>query len=170
MEKNVAALINNQINKEFYSAYLYLEMANFYDAKGLDGFANYFVVQAREEEDHAMIFYRYMHNSDEAVELDAIDKPRASFKDLSEPLDKAAEHEKLVTSLINIIYDAAKESDDYRTMQFLDWFVSEQAEEEKSSSDLVTRMKLFGKDGGGLYLLDKELMGRSYSAPDIDLD
>ncbi len=170
MEKNVAALINNQINKEFYSAYLYLEMANFYDAKGLDGFANWFEIQCKEEEDHGMIFYRYMHNCDEPVELDQIDKPRASFTDLSEPLAKAAEHEKLVTSLINIIYDAAKETNDYRTMQFLDWFIKEQAEEEKSSSDFVTRMELYGRDGGGLYALNNELRARKYSAPDIDLD
>ncbi len=169
MEKNVAALINNQINKEFYSAYLYLEMANFYDAKGLDGFANWFEIQGREELDHGMIFYRYMHNCDEAVELEEIDKPRASFSSLLDPLEKAAEHEKNVTSLINIIYEAAEETKDYRTMQFLDWFIKEQAEEEKSSSDFVTKMKLYG-EGGGLYMLNNELLGRKYSAPDIDLD
>ena len=79
MDKQVSALLNDQINKEFYSAYLYLDMANFYSGKGLDGFANWYEIQAKEEQDHAMLMYQYLHNNGEKVTLDAIGKPYKTF-------------------------------------------------------------------------------------------
>ena len=165
MDKKVSELLNDQINKELYSAYLYLDMANFYSAKGLDGFANWYEIQAKEEQDHAMLIYKYLHNNDQIVTLGAIAKPDKEFKALMDPLKAAHEHEQYVTSLINAIYAAAQEARDYRTVQFLDWFVKEQGEEEKKSSDLITKMELFGGDARGLYLLNSELAGRTYSAP-----
>jgi len=169
MDKKVSTLLNEQVNKEFYSAYLYLDMANWYSAKGLDGFANWFEIQAKEEQDHAMLIYQYLHNNSEPVTLDAIAKPDKSYTELIDPLKAAYEHEQYVTSLINAIYDAALESKDHRTVQFLDWFVKEQGEEEKNSSDLITKMELFGEDKRSLYLLNSELQGRSYSAPSLKL-
>ncbi len=170
MDKKVSALINEQINKEMYSAYLYLDIANYYESKGLDGFANWYEIQAKEEMDHAMLFYRYLHNNGESVTFDAIAKPDKVFADLMEPLKAAFEHEKYVTSLINNIYAASIEAKDYRTTQFLDWFVKEQGEEEKNSSDQITSMELYGSDPRSLYLLNSELKARVYTAPSLVLD
>ena len=169
MNEKVAALLNDQINKEFYSAYLYLDMANFYSKKGLDGFANWYEIQAREEQDHAMLMYQYLHNNDEAVTLEAIAKPDKAFTTLMDPLKAGLEHEKYVTSLINTIYAAAQEVNDFRTTQFLDWFIKEQGEAEKNSTDLITKMQLFGDDARSLYMLNSELAARVYSAPSLVL-
>ncbi len=170
MDKKVTQLLNDQINKEFYSAYLYLDIANYYDDKGLDGFANWYEIQAKEEEDHAMLFYKYLHNNDISVTLEAIAKPDKTYTDLMGPLEAALEHEKYVTSLINTIYAAAVAANDYRTTQFLDWFIKEQGEEEKNSTDQITKMKLYGDDARSLYMLNSELLSRAYSAPSLVLD
>ena len=169
MDKKVAALLNDQINKEFYSAYLYLDMANFYSRKGLDGFANWYEIQAKEEQDHAMLMYQYLHNNGEKVTFEAIDRPDKTFETLMDPLKVGLEHERYVTSLINTIYEAAQEAKDFRTTQFLDWFIKEQGEEEKNSMDQITRMELFGDDARSLYMLNSELAGRTYSAPSLVL-
>lgn len=169
MNQNVAELLNDQINKEFYSAYLYLDVANFFEAKGLDGFANWYTIQAKEEQDHGMLFYKYLHNNGIPVDLKAIAKPDKIFTDLKDPLEAAYAHEQYVTSLINNIYAAAQKENDFRTLQFLDWFIKEQGEEEKNASDIVTRFGLFGSDPRGLYLLDGELGARVYSAPSLVL-
>lgn len=169
MDQKVVELLNDQVNKEFYSAYLYLDMANFYANKGLDGFANWFEIQAKEEQDHAMLFYQYLHNNSQIVTLEAIGKPDKTFEGLADPLHAALQHERYVTALINNIYAAAQAANDFRTVQFLDWFVKEQGEEEKNSSDLITKMELFGSDAKGLYMLNSELAGRVYSAPSLVL-
>ena len=169
MNDKVSALLNEQVNKEFYSAYLYLDMANFYTGKGLDGFANWYEIQAKEEQDHAMLMYQYLHNNGEKVTLEAIAKPDKVFKTLMDPLAAGLEHERYVTSLINTIYEAAQEAKDFRTTQFLDWFIKEQGEEEKNSMDLITKMELFGNDPRSLYLLNNELAARTYSAPSLVL-
>ncbi len=169
MDKKVSELLNEQVNKEFYSAYLYLDMANFYSAKGLDGFANWYEIQAKEEQDHAMLFYQYLHNNSQPVTLEAIGKPDKVYESLMDPLTAALAHEQYVTSLINAIYAAAQAANDFRTIQFLDWFVKEQGEEEKNSSDMITKMELFGSDPKGLYMLNSELSGRTYSAPSLVL-
>ena len=169
MNTKVSELINTQINKELYSAYLYLDFANYYASAGLDGFENWYKIQAQEERDHAMLFFQYMHNNGEKVTLTAIEQPNISLKDNMAPLKAGLEHEKYVTSLINNIYAAAHEAKDYRTMQLLDWFVKEQGEEEKNASDLITKMELFGSDAKGLYMLNSELGARAYSAPSLTL-
>ncbi len=169
MNEKVANLLNDQINKEFYSAYLYLDMANFYSRKGLSGFANWYEIQAKEEQDHAMLMYQYLHNNDVVVTLEAIAKPDKEYTTLMDPLKAGLEHEKYVTSLINNIYAAAQEANDFRTTQFLDWFIKEQGEEEKNSKDLITKMELFGDDARSLYMLNSELAARVYSAPSLVL-
>ena len=162
MDRKVAVLLNEQINKEFYSAYLYLDIANFYTKKGLDGFANWYEVQAKEEQDHAMLMYRYLQNNGEEETLEAFDT-------LMDPLKAALSHERYVTSLINTIYGVAQEEKDFRTTQFLDWFVKEQGEEEKNSMDQITKMELYGDDARSLYMLNSELGARVYSAPSLVL-
>ena len=169
LQQSLIDLINQQVNKEFYSAYLYLDIANFYQDKGLDGFANWYTVQAQEERDHAMLFYQYLHNNNVKVQLEAIAKPDKPFGDLMAPLKVGLEHEQYVTSLINDICAAAHQAKDFRTLQFLDWFVKEQGEEETNATDLITKMELFGSDPKGLYMLNSELKARVYAAPSLVL-
>ena len=169
MNDKIAALLNQQINKEFYSAYLYLDMSNFYDGLDLDGYANYYMIQAQEERDHALLFMKYMQNNGLKVTLEAIGKPDKVFDSILSPLEVAAEHERYVTALINNIYHECYQDKDYRTMKFLDWFVDEQMEEEDNADTMVSRYKLFGTDPKGLYLLDQEYAGRVYTAPSLTL-
>ena len=169
MNEKVAALLNDQINKELYSAYLYLDMSNYYDELDLDGYANYYMVQAQEERDHALLILKYMQNNGLKVTLEAIGKPDKTFETVLDPLEVAAEHERYVTALINAIYHEAHQAKDYRTMKFLDWFVDEQMEEEENADSMISRYKLFGQDPRGLYLLDQEYAGRVYAAPSLTL-
>ncbi len=169
MNTNVHKLLNEQINKEFYSAYLYLQFSNYFEDAGLDGFANWYKIQAQEERDHAMLFYQYLQNENQKVTLEAIAKPEKEITCHMDVLRAGLEHEEYVTSLINDIYAAAYEARDFRTMQFLDWFVKEQGEEETNANDLITKMELFGSDPKSLYMLNQELAARVYSAPSLVL-
>ncbi len=169
LSKKVIELLNDQVNKEFYSAYLYLDMANYYKDQSLEGFYNWYKIQAQEERDHAMLFMDYLQQNGESVTLEAIAKPDKEFKEFIDPLKAGAEHERFVTDLIHNIYAAAYEDKDFRTMQFLDWFVKEQAEEEDNADNMVSKFELFGSDAKGLYMLDSELAGRTYSAPSLSL-
>lgn len=168
--KKVAALLNEQINKEFYSSYLYLDMNNYFEGRGLDGFANWYRIQAMEERDHAMLFYQYMQNNDLKVTLETIAKPDKVFKVDMDVLKAGLAHEEYVTASINDIYAEAYKAKDFRTMQFLDWFIKEQGEEETNARDLITKMELFGNDPKGLYMLNQELKARVYNAPSLVLD
>ena len=169
LNAKVHELINAQINKEFYSAYLYLSFSNYFKERSLDGFANWYKVQAQEERDHAMLFFTYLQNENMPVTLDAIAKPDKELTCDMDVLKAGLEHELYVTSLINDIYAAAYEVKDFRTMQFLDWFVKEQGEEETNATDLISNMELFGSDPRGLYLLNQELAARVYTAPSLVL-
>ena len=165
MDQKVYELLNEQINAELYSAYLYMSFADYYEEEGLDGYANWYMIQAAEERDHALIFRNYLHENGQHVSLGAIAQPDKTFTSYLEPLEAGLEHEKLVTSLIIAIYAAADEVKDYRTMRFLDWFIEEQLEEEATADDMITKMKLFGGDARSLYELYQEYAGRSYSVP-----
>ena len=167
LNAKVHELLNAQINKELYSAYLYLDFSNYFKAAGLDGFANWYTVQAQEERDHAMLFYTYLQNENMPVTLEAIAKPDKELKADMDVLKAGLEHEEYVTSLINDIYAAAYDVKDFRAMQFLDWFVKEQGEEETNANDLITKYELFGSDPRGLYLLNQELSARVYTAPSL---
>ncbi len=169
MNEKVHELLNQQINKEFYSAYLYLDFSNYFEDAGLDGFANWYKIQAQEERDHAMLFYQYLQNENQKVTLEAIAKPDKTFSNHIDVLKAGLEHEEYVTSLINDIYAAAYNVKDFRTMQFLDWFVKEQGEEETNANDLITKMELFGSDPKSLYMLNQELAARVYTTPSLVL-
>lgn len=169
LNENVAQLLNRQINYEFYSAYLYLDFSVFYADQGLQGFSHWYQIQAQEERDHAMLMIKYLQNNDEKVVLETIKKPDVALEKNEDPLQAGLAHEQFVTGLIHGIYDAAYSQKDFRTMQFLDWFVKEQGEEETNASELVKKMELFGKDPKSLYMLDQELAGRVYAAPSLVL-
>lgn len=165
LNKKISDMLNEQVNKELYSAYLYLDFANYYEDEGLDGFAHWYEIQAQEERDHALMIRRYLIDNGVRVAFDAIAKPDKQYKTHLSPLEAGLEHETYVTSLITSIYGAAFEAKDFKTMQFLDWFVKEQGEEEKNAEDLIKRMKLFGTDSKGLYMLNQELAARVYAPP-----
>ena len=169
LDKKVVELLNQQINKEFYSAYLYLDFSNYYYDKGLDGFGNWYKIQAQEERDHAMLFVQYLQNNGERVVLEAIAKPAVELINAKAVLGEGLKHERYVTELIHTIYDAAYSVKDFRTMQFLDWFVKEQGEEETNAENLVKKFELFGDDPKSLYMLDNELGARVYAAPSLVL-
>ncbi len=169
LSKKTVELLNDQVNKEFYSAYLYLDMANYYKSEGLNGFYNWYKIQAQEERDHALLFMDYLQQNGEPVVLEAIAKPDIKFEKFIDPLEEGLKHEKYVTGLIHNIYAQAYEEKDFRTMQFLDWFVKEQAEEEDTADDMVKKFQLFGSDSKGLYMLDSEMASRVYNAPSLTL-
>ena len=170
LDKKVADLLNDQINKEMYSAYLYLDFSNYYTDKGLDGYANWYFIQAQEEMDHAIGILKYLQDNDYSVTLSAIAKPDKVIENVKDPLVFALEHERYVTDLIHNIYHAAHEVHDYRTMKFLDWYVEEQGEEEKNATDMITKYELFGSDPQALYSLNSELASRTYSTSSILAD
>lgn len=165
MSKTVAELLNEQVNKELYSAYLYYDFAIYYEEKGLTGYANWFEIQAQEERDHALKFVKYMQESDMKVTLEAIAKPDIKINGFIDPLKEALVHEKYVTASINEIYAAADAAKDYRTMKFLDWFITEQGEEEASADANIRKFELFGGSPEGLYNLNSEMSTRVYTPP-----
>lgn len=169
LHADVVKLLNEQINKEFFSAYLYLDISNYYCDKNLNGFGNWFKVQAQEERDHAMLFLTYLQNNSEQIKLTAIAEPDKAFADYKAPLTESLNHEQFVTASIYAIYDEAMKQKDFRTVEFLNWFVKEQGEEEKNAQELIDRFDLFGDDPKSLYLLDTELAARVYTAPSLVL-
>ena len=169
LDKSVAELMNKQINEELFSAYLYLTFADYYEDRGLKGFANWYMIQVQEETDHAKALRRYLLDNDYKPTMEAIDKPDKTFENDLEPLEAGLAHEEYVTSLIHHCYEVAQQAHDIRATQMLDWFVKEQGEEEKNASDLITKMELFGSDAKGLYMLNSELKARVYAAPSLVL-
>lgn len=169
LNSNIVELLNKQINKEFFSSYLYLDVSNYYISQNLEGFGNWFKIQSQEEKDHALLFMSYVQNNDAQVALSAINAPSLNPKDFKSPLVTAQGHEQMITKSINEIYGQAADNKDYRTMQFLDWFIKEQGEEEKSINDLNSRFELFGSDMRNLYMMDSELLTRTYTPPTLIL-
>ena len=152
---------------EFYSAYLYLEIHSYYMDNELNGFGNWFLVQTQEERDHAMLFFKYLLNNSEKVQLSDVKASNITFGGFRDPAAAAFEHEQKVTASINNIYAEAYSQKDFRTMQFLDWFVKEQGEEEKNTESIIKKFDLFGNDPKGLYMLDNELATRIYTPPTL---
>ena len=169
LNQEVVKLLSEQITKELYSAYLYLDMANYYADHSLNGFENWFYIQMQEERDHALLFRQYILNNGESVKLAAVAAPDKTYESFRDPLALAYEHEQTVTASINNIYEAAYKVKDFRTMQFLDWFIKEQGEEEKNSDDNVKKYDLFAGDPKGLYMLDNEMKTRIYNPPTLVL-
>ncbi|MCR5112693.1 MAG: ferritin [Acholeplasmatales bacterium] len=159
MNEKVVKLLNEQIGKEFYSAYLYLGMSKYFSVNGLNGFAKWYKVQAEEEQEHAMKIYDYLLDKGYDPELNALDAVSSDYKDVLEVVTAADNHEKYITKSINDIYKVAFEEQDFAAMLFLNWFITEQEEEERNSSEMINKVKRVTKEGS-LYLLDKELAER----------
>jgi ferritin len=157
--------LNEQIVKEFYSAYLYLSIEAYYTSLNLNGFANWFRVQAQEERDHAMMFFEYINRVGGRVILGQIDAPKTEFSSIEEALQLSLDHERFVTKSIYNIVDTAIEERDHKTSQFLQWFVTEQTEEESNSENNLKKFQLVGNDGRGILMLDAEFATRVYAPP-----
>lgn len=157
--------INAQINAEFWSAYLYLSMAMHFESQGHSGVANWFRIQFKEEQAHAEIFMNYLNSRGGRVILKPIDEVPQSWESPLAAFEATLAHEEKVTALINNIYALAEAEHDYATRGKLDWFVSEQVEEEETAQGLIDRLKLIGDNGLALYMLDQELATRVYNVP-----
>ncbi len=157
MDKKVVELLNAQVNKEFFSAYLYLGISKFFTQQDLPGFASWYRVQAEEEQEHAMKIYNYLLEQDQDVTLDQISAVDIKLKDALDAAKEADKHEHYITDSIEKIMDAAIKAKDYRTQLFLNWFITEQEEEENNSKEMIAKIEMVGTDKKSLYLLDKEV-------------
>ncbi|MCH5219999.1 MAG: ferritin [Muribaculaceae bacterium] len=165
ISNKVQEAINNQINAEFWSAYLYLSMAQFFHANGRQGLANWFDIQFKEEQAHAQILINYLNSRGGRVLLKAIDSVPTEWKSELDAFEAVLAHEEKVTAMINNLYSIAESEHDYATRGRLDWFVSEQVEEEETARTIIDRLKLIGDNGLAMYTLDTELGARTYTEP-----
>lgn len=161
------AALNEQINAELWSAYLYLSMAMQFENAGQSGVANWFKVQFKEEQAHAEIFMNYINQRGGRVTLRAIDAVPTEWATPLDAFRATLEHEQKVTAMINNLFAMAEAEKDYATRDRLAWFVSEQVEEEDNARTLIDKFAMIGNDGMGLYMLNQELAGRTYTAPSI---
>jgi len=166
----MAGALNTQLNREMYSAYLYMSMSAYSTSIGLEGFANWFMVQYYEEMVHAMKFYDYINGQGGRVKLMAIEQPPADFAGPLDTFEKTLKHEKLVTSLIHKLVELSRAEKDQATNLFLQWFVKEQVEEEENARDLVAKLKEAGDSKDALLTLDKELAARIFTPPDQSVE
>ena len=160
LSKKLLDEINEQIKHELYSAYLYLAMAAQFEAENLPGFAHWMHVQNKEETEHAMKFFEYVNDQGGRVVLKAIDQPQVEFGTPLATFEQVLEHEKKVTSLINGLYALALEDKDYASQIFLQWFITEQVEEEKNAAQIIETLKLAGEKGQALIMMDRYLASR----------
>lgn len=166
LSKKIQDALNEQINAELWSAYLYLSMGMYCEEQGWPGIANWFRIQFKEEQAHAEIFINYIVRRGGRVMLKAIDAvPVDGWANPTALFEATLEHEQKVTALINNLYALAESEHDYATRDQLTWFVNEQVEEEENAQDLINKFKLIGTDGPGLYTLDRELAARVYNVP-----
>jgi len=159
LSKNLEKMINEQINKEFYSSYLYLAMAAHFDAHALPGFARWMKVQSAEEWGHGMKLYEYLTEVGSEVRLSGISQPPTQFGSPREIFQAVYEHEQAVTASINAIYELAKQEKDPKTELMLHWFINEQVEEEKNDRDIIDQLEMSGGTPFGLMFLDKNVLG-----------
>ena len=165
LSKKMENALNEQINKEIYSAYLYMSMSAHSTSIGLPGLANWFMVQYNEEMEHAMKIYDYVNDQGGKIKLMAIDQPPSEFKGPMDMFQKTLKHEQFVTKSINDLVDLSIKEKDHATQIFLQWFVTEQIEEEGNDNDVLAKLKLAGDKGNGLFMIDKELGARVYMPP-----
>ena len=167
ISKNIQSALNDQINAELWSAYLYLSMSLDAEAKTLKGAANWFFVQWLEEQDHARIFQNYMNDRGASVTLKPIDGVQTKWRDLVDMFKDTLEHEKKVTAMINDLVRLAEKEQDYATLSRLQWFVDEQVEEEKNASDLIADLEYADGKHDVIRMIDRELAEREHSKPDV---
>jgi len=164
ISENMAKLINDQYHREVFSVYQYLAMSSYFLERDLDGFANFFRVQAEEETLHAMKQFDYLHEVDGKIEHQAIGAPENGFGSLIEVFEKGLEHERYITKHIHLIVKAALEENDFPTYDFFQWFVREQVEEESLMRNMIAKLKMISDNKSALYLMNEELLQRQAEA------
>ncbi len=165
MDKTLLALLNQQVEKEFYSANLYLSMANWASQRGYPGAAHWLFVQYQEETAHAIHMWEYLLERGQDAVIPAIQQPETDWPDLEQVFSAVLAHEKLVTGLINAIATAAQDARDHAAYQFIQWYVAEQVEEEATASQWLDMLRLAGGQPSALFALDGRLRGRDFSPP-----
>ncbi len=165
ISKKMEEELNKQINEEFYSSYLYLSMEAYFEARNLKGFANWMHVQYLEETEHGMKIYDYINERGGTVKLKAIAEPPKTWKSPLDAFEETLKHEKHITERINHLVEVAEKEKDRATFNFLQWYIDEQVEEEGNDEEIIANLKLIGKDGRGLLMLDRELAQRTYTPP-----
>jgi len=160
LPKKLQDAMNQQIKNEFYSSYLYLAMAAHFESVSLPGFAHWMKMQSDEEAEHGMKFFEFINERGGRVALEAIDKPPADFKTPLDIMKKVLEHEKKVTGMINALYELAVKEKDYPSQVMLQWFITEQVEEEKNAFDIMELLRNLGDTPAGLIMLDQKVGGR----------
>jgi ferritin len=161
-EKMKNALVD-QVNEEFYSAYLYLSMSAYFSQIGLKGFANWMRVQYKEEVDHGMKMFDYILSRGEDIKLQEIKEPPNKWDSPLQAFEETLKHEQHITDRINYLVDIAEEVKDRATYNFLQWFIDEQVEEEENDREIIERLKLIGDNRNGLFMLDRDLGTRTYT-------
>ena len=161
LSQEIQDAINDQIHHEFHSAYLYLSMSAYMEAANFKGFAHWMRVQSTEEVNHAMKLFDYVNDRNGRVTLKALEQPPSNFKSVQDTFEQAYEHEKKVTRMIHNLYELATRENDYATQVALQWFITEQVEEEDTAMTVVDRLKIAGTDGTALLFLDRELGSRA---------
>lgn len=167
MNKKMEKALNEQINAEMYSSYLYLAMSAYFADANMNGFANWMRVQAQEELAHAMIFFDYINERGGRVDLKVIEKPKKEWKNPLEVFEETYKHEQYITSLIHKLVDLAITEKDHATNNMLQWFVKEQVEEEANASELLGEVKMNDGKGPGMFMIDRELKARVFTPPTI---
>jgi ferritin len=162
LNQKVKKVIDEQINAEIWSAYMYLSMSSYFAAEGLNGFANWMRVQWQEELTHALKFFDYLVERGVQPILKPIDKVPAKWTNTLHAMEETLKHEQHVTALINNIMDIAIEEKDHATKSMLQWFIDEQVEEEANAQEIIDSLKLIGDKGHGVFMLDKELKTRTF--------
>jgi ferritin len=165
MKKKMEKVLNNQVNAELYSSYLYLAMESYFQSISLSGFAVWMRGQVQEEMFHGMKIYDYVHERGGRVQFEAIAKPETQWKSPLSAFEHILAHEEKVTEMINDLIDVALDTRDHAAKAFLDWFIMEQVEEEATVGEIVNRLRLIGDDSSGLLLLDTELAKRVFTLP-----
>jgi ferritin len=160
LSRSVEDALNDQIAHEFYAAYLYLSMMAYFESESLSGFGHWMRMQAREEVEHAMRLLDFVMDRGGKVELKALDRPASDFDSPLAVMGAALAHEQKVTGMINRLYELAKDEQDYPTQVLLQWFITEQVEEEASAGGIVDRLKIAGDSPSALLVLDGELAER----------
>jgi len=165
LKDQIEKALNNQLNAELYSAYLYLSMSAYFQSMNLGGFATWMRVQAQEELVHAMKFYDFINERGGRVGLKMVEAPPTGWTSPLAAFEAAYQHEQKVTGLINDLVELALQEHDHATHIFLQWFVTEQVEEEDNANGVVQKLKLIGDASGGLFMLDRELGQRTFTPP-----
>jgi ferritin len=167
MQGSLSQALNEQMNFEFYSAQVYLAMAGYCSSESLDGFANFFIVQAEEERFHAMKIYKFLNDRGQRVHINGMENPNNQYTSMLNAFEHAYEHEKIVTKRFYQLSDLAWNDREHATIQFLKWFIDEQVEEESMFDTYINKLKRIDRDSNAFYTMDTEFLSRSFTPPTV---